>query len=100
MSETWGGEGLISTVRVVFCAMNLRVPPPLLRAAMLLVGTLLVQIGLRPDPLLLARSLHVPVEAGPGRRRGVLGGALAVAEPRIASASTVLPIGRCIASLT
>lgn len=30
----------------------------------------------------------------------LLGGALAVAEPRIASASTVLPIGRCIASLT
>jgi MFS family permease len=46
--------------------------PFLLSAAMLLVGTLVVQFGLRPDPLLLARSLQVPVEAGPGRRRGVL----------------------------
>jgi MFS family permease len=52
--------------------------PFLLSAVMLLVGTLLVQIGLRPDPLLLARSLHVPVEAGPGRRRrGVLHNGLA-----------------------
>lgn len=30
----------------------------------------------------------------------ILGGALAVAEPRVASGSTVLGIGRCIAALT
>lgn len=46
--------------------------PFLLSAVMLLVGALVVQAGLRPDPLLLARSLQVHVEAGPGRRRGVL----------------------------
>jgi MFS family permease len=46
--------------------------PFLLSATMLLIGALVVQIGLRPDPLLLARSLQVHVEAGPGRRRGVL----------------------------
>ncbi|MGH8776259.1 MAG: MFS transporter [Jiangellaceae bacterium] len=46
--------------------------PFLLSAAMLLVGALVVQVGLRPDPLLLARSLHAQADEGPGRRRGVL----------------------------
>jgi MFS family permease len=72
--------------------------PFLVGAAMLAIGALVVAAGLRPDPLLVARSLQVKHADRPARRHGVLRSGLSatVRSPRALLGMTAVVIAHTV----
>ncbi len=72
--------------------------PFLVGAVMLAVGALVVAAGLRPDPLLVARSLHVEHADRPARRHGVLRSGLGatVRSPRALLGMTAVVVAHTV----
>ena len=72
--------------------------PFLVGAVMLAVGALVVATGLRPDPLLVARSLHAEHADRPTRRHGVLRSGLGatVRSPRALLGMTAVVVAHTV----